>query len=90
MKELALLVLAAAVALPADNVLTSEERNAGWVLLFDGRTMRGWRDPATEDPPGDSWAIEEGCLRTRFKPRISEDLVSEASYGGSRRAAIAA
>jgi len=81
MKELALLVLAAAVALPADNVLTSEERNAGWVLLFDGSTMRGWRDPVRENPPGDSWAIEDGCLRTRPKPRIAEDLVSAASYG---------
>jgi hypothetical protein len=81
MKELALLVLAAAVALPADNVLTSEEQKAGWVLLFDGSTMRGWRDPSRQNPPGDSWAIEEGCLRTRQKPRISEDLVSEASYG---------
>jgi hypothetical protein len=81
MKLLALLVLVAAVALPADNFLAVEEQKAGWVLLFDGRTMRGWRDPATENPPGDSWEIEDGCIKTRMKPRISEDLVSAASYG---------
>ncbi len=81
MRLLILFILAAAAVWPADNALTPEERAAGWVLLFDGKTMRGWRDPARENPPGDSWAIEDGCLRTRPKPRISEDLISEASYG---------
>ncbi len=80
MKEMLLLVLAAAAALPADNTLTPEENKAGWVLLFDGATFRGWRDPAKENPPGDSWVIEDGCLKTRLKPRISEDLVSAATY----------
>jgi hypothetical protein len=80
MKEVLLLVLAAAAALPADNTLTPEENKAGWVLLFDGATFRGWRDPAKENPPGDSWVIEDGCLKTRLKPRISEDLVSAATY----------
>ncbi|MFB3776463.1 MAG: DUF1080 domain-containing protein [Bryobacteraceae bacterium] len=81
MRLLALLAFAAAAALAADNVLTADERKAGWVLLFDGRTMQGWRDPAQENPPGDSWTIEDGCLKTRPKPRITEDLVSAASYG---------
>jgi hypothetical protein len=76
-----LVIFAAFAATAADNVLTTEERSAGWVLLFDGQTMRGWRDPAKENPPGDSWAIEDGCLKTRPRPRISEDLISESSYG---------
>jgi hypothetical protein len=80
-KELALLLLAVVIALPADNTLTPEEKKAGWALLFDGSTMRGWRDPARENPPGDAWMIEDGCLKTRLKPRISEDLVSAESYG---------
>ena len=42
--------------------------------------MNGWRDPATETPPGDSWLIEDGCLRTRPKPRISEDLITSDSF----------
>ncbi|HSW50921.1 MAG TPA: DUF1080 domain-containing protein, partial [Bryobacteraceae bacterium] len=81
MKPVALLVFAAVAGLPADNVLTGEEQKAGWVLLFDGRTMQGWRDPARENPPGDSWTIEDGRLTTRLKPRIAEDLVSAAAYG---------
>ena len=72
--------LTAVLAFGADNVLTPEEKKAGWVLLFDGHSMRGWRDPAKENPPGDSWAIEDGCLTTRANPRIAEDLVSAESY----------
>jgi hypothetical protein len=81
MRKLILFVLAASAALAADNVLAPEEKATGWVLLFDGETMRGWRDPARENPPGDSWVIESGCLKTRLRPRIAEDLVSEQSYG---------
>lgn len=28
-----------------DNVLSDEERNAGWILLFDGKTTQGWMSP---------------------------------------------
>ena len=39
----ALLALAmAADAFAADNVLTPQEKAAGWVLLFDGKTLNGW------------------------------------------------
>jgi hypothetical protein len=68
------------LAQPADNTLTPGEQQAGFKLLFDGKTMHGWRDPATATPAGDSWAIEDGCLKTRPKPRISEDLISEESF----------
>lgn len=37
----------------ADNELTSEERDAGWVLLFDGRTTKGWLD-SKEKPVDES------------------------------------
>ncbi len=45
MKSLAVLMLMLLVTdwLPAaDNTLTPEERKAGWKLLFDGTTHRGW------------------------------------------------
>ncbi|MGE5569980.1 MAG: DUF1080 domain-containing protein [Rhodospirillales bacterium] len=77
-----LLLLAAAIsACGAENVLTPAERAEAWRLLFDGRTMNNWRDPAKFTPPGDSWVIEDGCLKTRLKPRIAEDLITEESFG---------
>jgi hypothetical protein len=38
----ALLLLLAAVAQAADNELTPEEKKAGWLLLFDGKSLSGW------------------------------------------------
>ncbi len=44
-----LLTLALSAAMPAcaqeptPNTLTSAERSAGWTLLFDGTTTKGWR-----------------------------------------------
>ncbi|MGQ9633238.1 MAG: 3-keto-disaccharide hydrolase [Bryobacteraceae bacterium] len=68
-------------AFAADNRLSPEEAKAGWVLLFDGRTMKGWRDPAARTPPGDAWTIEDGCLTTRPGARLAEDLLTAESYG---------
>ncbi len=81
MRTLLLLAAAAIAASGAENVLTPAEQSAGWRLLFDGSTMTNWRDPAKLTPPGDSWVIENGCLKTRVKPRISEDLFTSESFG---------
>ena len=76
MKKALIVVVAACVSAPAaDNVLSADEKKAGFRLLFDGRTFHGWRDPAGEKPPGDSWVIETGCLKTTPKPHIREDLI---------------
>ncbi len=62
------------------NTLTPEERQAGWVLLFDGQTMNGWDDPRSKTPPGDAWTTEDGCLKANPHPRITEDLFSKDGY----------
>jgi hypothetical protein len=68
------------LAWAADNQLTPEEQSAGWRLLFDGRTFAGWRDPTKLDPPGDSFSIEDGCLKAVRHPRIVEDLFTRDTY----------
>ena len=57
-------VVAVLAALPQDsqqNVLTDEERAAGWRLLFDGKTTEGWRGYKMQKmPPG--WKVIDGAL----------------------------
>jgi hypothetical protein len=67
-------------ALAADNQLTPEEKSAGWKLLFDGSTFAGWRDPTRLHPPGDSFLIEDGCLKAVRNPKIGEDLFTREAF----------
>jgi hypothetical protein len=45
------------------NELTPDEVRAGWVSLFDGKTLRGWRSPSSDPLPDGHWRIEDGFLR---------------------------
>ncbi len=81
MKTLTLLAISALALSAADNTLSPEEKKQGFQLLFDGKTFKNFRDPASETPKGDSWAIEDGCLTTLPKPHIAEDLITAKSYG---------
>lgn len=44
------------------NVLCEEERAAGWKLLFDGKTTKGWRGYKKEAFPDEGWQVKDGCL----------------------------
>jgi hypothetical protein len=60
------MILAAActihVAAQKNNTLTAKERKEGWMLLFDGKSMNGWRQCNGTDMP-DVWVIENGAVR---------------------------
>jgi hypothetical protein len=45
------------------NTLTAAERQEGWKLLFDGKSLAGWRayDPSID--PAKGWKAEDGCLK---------------------------
>lgn len=45
----------------ADAVLTEAEQQAGWRLLFDGQTTRGWRN-FRKDTISDGWTVRDGAL----------------------------
>src|SRR5215207_7373140 len=81
LRSTAFLILAVSCAFPADNVLSPEEKKDGWVLLFDGKSMKGWSDPAKKDVAGTAWKIEDGALASVKGPRIEADLVTAKSYG---------
>jgi hypothetical protein len=46
---------------PPQNVLTDAERQAGWKLLFDGKTGAGWHGWKKQEFPA-GWQIIDGCL----------------------------
>ena len=58
------------------NTLTDAEREAGWRLLFDGRSLDGWRGYNMEGMPG-GWTVEDGVL-TRVGP--GGDIITEAQF----------
>jgi hypothetical protein len=45
------------------NQLTDAERAAGWRLLFDGRTLTGWRGLGRDTVPTAHWVIENGAIK---------------------------
>lgn len=58
------------------NVLTAEERAAGWRLLFDGESTRGWRGYRQKTCPA-GWVVKNGCL-TRVAP--AGDILTEEKF----------
>jgi hypothetical protein len=46
----------------APNTLTAAEKSGGWTLLFDGRTLDGWRGYKKADASGLRWKIDDGAL----------------------------
>jgi hypothetical protein len=45
------------------NRLTAQEQSAGWRLLFDGQTTKGWRGFAKPAGVINGWIVEKGRLR---------------------------
>ena len=44
------------------NQLTKGEKDAGWRLLFDGKSFNGWRGFHSDKVP-EGWAIEDGAIK---------------------------
>ncbi|MGH7130098.1 MAG: 3-keto-disaccharide hydrolase, partial [Planctomycetaceae bacterium] len=59
---LTLLLLSAAVADDAHNTLSEAEKRSGWKLLFDGKSLDGWRNYRKEGI-GDGWQVVDGEIR---------------------------
>ena len=57
-----LLFCVAATLGAAENQLTDAEKEAGWKLLFDGKSADGWRGYNKPDVP-EKWVIEDGALK---------------------------
>lgn len=66
-------------AVPEMNVLTPDEINEGWLLLFDGNTTEGWKNFNEEIISG--WVVEDGCLVGQgLGGDIGGDIVTVGEY----------
>lgn len=61
----------------AENTLTAAEKSAGWTLLFDGKTMNGWRTYANK--PAGGWEVKDGTLHAIAKVKGAE-LITEKKF----------
>lgn len=61
------------------NTLNAQEREAGFRLLFDGRTTAGWRAYGGEEFPEQGWVVEDGCLVHRAGGG-GGDIVTDAEF----------
>ena len=65
-----LLVLSVALSLApasaADNQLTAAEKAAGWELIFDGKSLNGWRGYRLQGLPANlGWEVTGGTLHAK-------------------------
>jgi len=56
--------------------LTKEEKSQGWVSLFDGKTLKGWRNYKGEGVK-DGWKVVDGTMQHTKK---GGDLITENQY----------
>src|SRR5579883_1447292 len=45
-----------------DNQLTAQEKQEGWKLLFDGKSLAGWRSYGKPSGPDHGWEVKDGTL----------------------------
>jgi len=58
------------------NALTSQEKAAGWRLLFDGKSLDAWRGFKKQDVPA-SWKIVDGVIALTDK---AGDLITKDQF----------
>lgn len=73
------------------NTLTNEERASGWRLLFDGKTLNGWRGLGYDSVPAAHWKVEHGAIKKIASGNVAKmpdgqpanggDLMTEATFG---------
>lgn len=69
----------------ADNTLTPEEKAAGWQLLFDGSSLKGWHKYGT-DSIGKAWEINDNSIhlavsdKKDWQAKNGGDIISANEY----------
>jgi hypothetical protein len=64
------------------NTLSAAERAAGWRLLFDGRTLAGWRGLGYPGVPPEHWTVEDGAIKKVATNKVSKQASGRPVPGG--------
>ena len=64
---------------PLPNTLTQAEKQAGWQLLFDGKTTNGWRNYRQKNI-NNGWQAKDGTLAFNPKKKNGGDIITEGQY----------
>lgn len=65
-----------------ENVLTQEEKAEGWTLLFDGKTLNGWRGLGRDVAPEHLWKVENGMIRNVGTGEVASIADGQPAVGG--------
>lgn len=60
--------------------LSQDEQNAGWKMLFDGKTLQGWRGYKMDRPP-DGWIVTKKGELYFNKNKNGRDIMTTEEYG---------
>ncbi|GEO09331.1 3-keto-disaccharide hydrolase [Segetibacter aerophilus] len=88
-KILAVSVVVSAIVLSSysymagkDNTLTPSEKKTGWKLLFDGKSLNGWR--AYQNKETNSWSAKDGVMYCKGsstdKSDLRADMITDKQY----------
>lgn len=75
----ALAVSTLVAAEPKPNTLSAAEKSAGWKLLFDGKSLDGWRGYKAEKI-GEGWVVQDGAIMLT-KEKGAGDLMTVEEFG---------
>lgn len=79
-----MIISTADIALAQHNQLTEDEKEEGWILLFDGESTEHWRTYNEDSFPDEGWVIEDDALV--FHPPQTEtwssglDIITKEKY----------
>lgn len=64
------------------NDLTADERAAGWRLLFDGRSLSGWRGLGYDSVPTAHWRVVDGAIVKTPTAKVRRQADGQPASGG--------